>query len=186
MKGTAIRPYRTSDWTDEMYLAKMKGRSTVTASGCWEMGGHRWQSRAWKGGSGYGQMAYRGKNLRANRLAYILTRGPIPAGMVARHTCNNQCCCNPDHIVIGTQKDNIADCIKAGNQQFHPSHHTHCPRGHAYADDGRFTKQGWRACVICQRACRRRAAGWPEDKVWMPAQSKSFRPDFTMNRGGVK
>lgn len=186
MKGTAIRPHRTSDWTDEMYLAKMKSRSIITAAGCWEMGGRRWFSRAWKGGSGYGMMAYRGANWRCNRLAYVLTRGPIPAGMVARHTCNNQCCCNPDHIVIGTQKENIADCIKAGNQQFHPSHHKHCPRGHAYAEHGRFTKQGWRACVICQRAATRQASGWPEHLLWIPPIPKGQRRDSEMNRGGVK
>lgn len=186
MKGTAMRPYRTSDWTDEMYLAKMKSKCTITEAGCWEISGHRFHSRAWKGGSGYGMMCYRGKNMRANRLAYILTRGPIPDGYVARHTCDNQICCNPDHIVVGTQKQNIADCIAAGRQQFHPSHHTHCKRGHPYAEHGRMF-QGlsgvWRACKVCQRAITRRKAGWPEDKLWIPPQKIGQRPDFAHDRG---
>lgn len=182
MKGTATRPYRTSDWTDEMYLAKMKAKSTVTAAGCWEIGGHRFKSRDWEGGTGYGQMCYRGKNMRANRLAYILTRGPIPASMVARHTCNNQCCCNPDHIVLGTQKENIADCIKAGNQQFHPSHYTHCVRGHPFETEGRRTKDGWRACKVCQLAHTRRRAGWPEHMWFIPRMPKGRRPDFQADR----
>lgn len=180
-----IRVNRIAEWTDAQYLAKLKARCNLTEAGCWEFRGFRHFSRAWKGGSGYGSMACRGKNWRTNRLAFTLAKGPIPDGLVVRHTCDNQCCCNPDHLITGTQKENIGDCIARGNQQFHPSHHTHCPRGHAYAEDGRFTKQGWRACVVCQRACRRRAAGWPEDKVWIPAQSKSFRPDFALNRGGV-
>lgn len=183
MKGTAIRPYRTSDWTDEMYLAKMKAKCVITEAGCWEMGDHRYYSRAWAGGSGYGMMCYRGVNWRCNRLAYVLTRGPIPKGMVARHTCNNQCCCNPVHIVIGTQKQNIRDCIAAGNQQFHPSHYTHCSRGHPFSEYQRITKEGWRACTICQRAQTRKKAGWPEHMWFIPPQAKGQRPAFQLKTG---
>jgi len=186
MKGTAIRPYRTSDWTDEMYLAKMKSKCLITEADCWEMSGHRYHSRAWNGGSGYGMMCYRGLNWRCHRLAYVLTRGPIPDGYVARHTCNNQCCCNPDHIVIGTQKQNIRDCIAAGNQQFHPSHYTHCNRGHSFGESQRFTKEGWRACKVCQRGRLRRLAGWPEHMWFIPAQPRGQRPDFTTDRGVAK
>lgn len=166
-------------WTDQMYRDKLKAKCIIVESGCWEMTGFRWKSRDWEGGSGYGMMSYRGKNMRANRLAFMLWKGPIPEGHVVRHTCDNQCCCNPDHLVTGTQKENIADCIKAGNQQFHPSHYTHCVRGHDFAIHGRLTKEGWRACKVCQLGSSRRRAGWPEALWYIDAQPSGVRPDFT-------
>ncbi len=57
---------------------------------------------------GHGQFKVDGKNLKAHRVAYFITNGqwPNPCG---RHTCDNPQCCNPSHIVAGTQIDNIQD-----------------------------------------------------------------------------
>lgn len=38
-------------------------------------------------------------------------------GLVVRHTCNNLLCINPEHLVIGTQRDNIHDMIAAGRRR---------------------------------------------------------------------
>lgn len=35
-------------------------------------------------------------------------------GLVVRHTCDNPRCINPEHLLIGTQKDNVADCKERG------------------------------------------------------------------------
>lgn len=34
--------------------------------------------------------------------------------MVARHTCDNRKCINPNHILIGTQPDNVKDALERG------------------------------------------------------------------------
>ena len=39
---------------------------------------------------------------------------PIPDGMVVMHTCDNRACFNPAHLRIGTQSDNIQDCVAKG------------------------------------------------------------------------
>jgi len=66
-------------------------------------------------GSGHGRYNwYRGKMVLAHRYAYALEFGSIPAGQRVRHTCDNAPCCNPAHLVLGTQAQNVADMIARG------------------------------------------------------------------------
>lgn len=68
--------------------------------------------------TGYGQFGggsgTSGKNWRAHRLAYAMTNGPIPAGQVVMHTCDNRRCVNPAHLELGTQKQNLVDMALRG------------------------------------------------------------------------
>ena len=48
-------------------------------------------------------------NVYAHRVAWEFTNGEIPDKMVVRHTCDNRKCCNPAHLVLGTQLENIQD-----------------------------------------------------------------------------
>jgi hypothetical protein len=40
--------------------------------------------------------------------------GPIPDDMGICHRCDTPPCVNPDHLFLGTQKDNMADCAAKG------------------------------------------------------------------------
>jgi hypothetical protein len=50
----------------------------------------------------------------AHCIAWMLGNGPIPGGMVICHRCDNPPCVNPSHLFIGTQADNMRDCIAKG------------------------------------------------------------------------
>ncbi len=79
------------------FLAEMAGKD-----GCWE-----WPKFCDK--NGYGRTKLNGKTTVATRVAWQLTRAPIPVGLFVLHECDNPPCCRPSHLFLGTQKDNCQD-----------------------------------------------------------------------------
>lgn len=65
---------------------------------------------------GYGVTKVRYKHWRAHRLSYFLSTGDLPD--VVRHKCDNPPCVNPDHLLGGSQKENIHDMIERGRDRF--------------------------------------------------------------------
>lgn len=64
---------------------------------------------------GYGRILVSPKYVtHAQRVAYELCIGPIPAGLIVRHKCDNPPCCNPAHLELGTNADNSRDMVARG------------------------------------------------------------------------
>jgi hypothetical protein len=68
-----------------------------------------------KDSNGYGRVRHAAqKNYPAHKRMYELHHGAIPAGLVVRHRCDNPSCINIAHLLLGTQKDNVADKYERG------------------------------------------------------------------------
>lgn len=65
--------------------------------------------------SGYGDFST-GTFRRAHRAAYFFTSGAIPDGLCVCHACDNRRCCNPAHLWLGTQADNVSDMYAKGRR----------------------------------------------------------------------
>jgi hypothetical protein len=124
--------------TETRFWAKVQ----KTEAGCW----------LWTGctnHAGYGLFALRhGKLAIAHRYAWTLDGRAIACGMNLCHSCDNPACVNPAHLWLGTQQENIRDCVAKG-RHFHASK-THCPQGHEYTPENTSVFRGGRRC----RACR--------------------------------
>ena len=66
--------------------------------------------------SGYGNINVDGRTESTHRAAYMAFNGEIPHGMVVCHHCDTPACVNPDHLFIGTQKDNLSDMDAKGRR----------------------------------------------------------------------
>lgn len=73
-----------------------------------------WNWNNGKADFGYGTIRENDRIVRVHRRAYELWIGPIPKGILACHKCDNPACCNPDHIFLGTDLDNMTDACEKG------------------------------------------------------------------------
>jgi hypothetical protein len=112
----------------------------------------------------YGNAWFEGKQWRAHRLIYTLIIGDIPEDMVLDHyrmnpgarnaTCSKSCC-NPEHLEVVTQKENVQRGrlreLRKGIIK------THCPKEHPYNKENTYlSPSGGKECRECRRLRRSR------------------------------
>ncbi len=86
---------------------RLLNRITIASNGCW----------VWQGCCGsheYGQLTFKRRGLLAHRASYEVHCGPIPKGQFVLHHCDNRFCINPDHLYLGSPRNNTDDMIARG------------------------------------------------------------------------
>jgi hypothetical protein len=108
------------------------------AESCWD----------WHGSldrDGYGKASSR----LAHRVVYEALKGPVEDGLVIDHLCRNRVCCNPRHMEIVSNAENI---LRGSSWSAVNARKTHCPQGHPYDEENTYlTRLGKRQCRSCHR-----------------------------------
>ena len=93
-------------------LEFQRAQGEKVLAGFWQRVEPDGQCWIWQGAlrnTGYG---WYGRQL-AHRFCYRMMKGPV-AGLVVRHTCDNRLCVRPDHLLAGTQMENMRDKMAKG------------------------------------------------------------------------
>lgn len=112
------------DWSDRFW-SKVHPEAL---SGCWI-----WHASVTA--FGYGRYALSGRSVQAHRVAYERTNGPV-GDLCVLHRCDVPACVNPDHLFVGTRRDNNADMCAKGRHR----------RGIFPADAAVVRGEAWRRC----------------------------------------
>ena len=133
--------------TYEKFLGKI-----IKTGDCWI-----WQAAL--NPHGYGFFGYNGRQTLVHRVSYMFHKGEIPYGLVIMHTCDTPSCVNPAHLIAGTQKENIQDCIAKGRHAMQSIWaNNFCVNGHELNEHSIKFYKGKRYCGSCSTARPKRTA----------------------------
>lgn len=161
------RPHRAAY---EGLYEKLVARIRKDENGCWLWTGPFWKNRPWPQNR-YGYVMVwdgeRYKSIGTHRAMLIAIHGPLAPEQCACHRCDVPLCINPEHLFIGSMRDNIHD--SRSKNRHHEAKKDRCDRGHPLSGDNLIMRRQQppklgirRVCRICEYGRHRLRAGWPE------------------------
>ena len=116
-KNYDVKAYRS----DRSRFCTLKCRGSLTGeqkftSVGWDVVSECWVWRGRLDAGGYGYFNLSGKAIKAHRFSWEMSKGPIPAGILVLHRCDNRPCIRPEHLFLGTDADNVADMDQKGRR----------------------------------------------------------------------
>jgi hypothetical protein len=98
---------------------------------------------------GYGQFRLGSRRVYAHRIIYEHHHGPIPAGHLIHHICENRLCVENAHLAMVTPKEHLGLIHRSGEYN---RIKTHCPQGHPYSGYNLIIRcDGKRDCRTCNQ-----------------------------------
>lgn len=145
---------------DQALYGRLIAKIRKEESGCWIWTG-TWHSYRKYAANRYGYIAVKNKegkwrSVCTHRAMYIALHGPLTKEQEVCHKCDVPLCINPDHLFLGTHKENMADSRAKGRHYL--SAKTICKRGHSLAPENVYVApDGCRHCRECTRLRMSRA-----------------------------
>lgn len=143
------------------YDRLMRKIERIPFSGCWIFTGS-------VNNHGYGYFMVNSKKVKAHRASWILHRSEVPEGLFVLHHCDVPSCVNPNHLFLGTRKDNSQDMVSKRRHVF-MAHPERIQRGEKSA--------------ISKISDAQAAAIW--ERISRGERSSAIAQDFGITRGAV-
>ena len=110
-----------------------------------------WIWNGYLNNTGYGQVPfYHFKTRLAHRVSYKLFIGNFDDSLCVCHKCDNPKCVNPEHLFLGTHKDNALDKVSKGRGVYWNKNKTHCKNGHEFTPENTRLQKNGRLCRTCR------------------------------------